>query len=175
MALPAGTVPGALAAAADGGLLVYDAAASRVLALNDAGQAAAETAVSGRLTALAAAAGGGFYAVFADQARIVRYGTRGELLGDWQVPGEAPVPAWPDGLVVEPSGDLLITDRHAGRVVALDATGRLTGIGSARGWKPGRLLSPAGIARLSDGRLAVADRGNGRVQIFRKVVPEARQ
>ncbi len=168
LALPEGTVPGALAAAADGRLLVYDAAGSRVLALDGDARPSAGTPVSGRLTALAAAAGG-FFAVFADQARVVRYGPGGRVLGEWQVPGDAPKPAWPDGLVVEPSGGLLIADRHAGRVVALDAAGRLTGVGSARGWQIGRLLSPAGMTRLPDGRLVVADRGNGRVQIFRTV------
>ncbi len=173
--LPAGTVPGALAAAADAGLLVYDAAAGRVLALDDAGRPSAETPVSGSVTALAAAVDGGFYAVFADRARVTRYDPGGRVLGDWQVPGESPVPAWPGGIVVEPTGGLLLTDLHAGRVVALDAAGRLTGVGSAKGWKAGRLLSPAGITRLSDGRLVIADRGNGRVQIFRNVAPEARK
>ncbi len=165
--LPEGMVPGALAAAPDAGLLVYDAVAGRVLALDGAGRPGSETPVSGNVTALAAAADGGFYAVLADQARVVRYASGGRVLGDWQVPGESPVPAWPGDVVVEPTGGLVLTDRHAGRLVALDVAGRMIGVGSAKGWKPGRLLSPAGITRLPDGRLAVADRGNGRVQIFR--------
>ncbi len=166
--LPEGTVPGALAAAPDGGLLVYDAAKARVLALDDAGRSVTSTPVTGRLTYLAAAPDDGFYAVFADRARVVRYLPDGRVLGDWQVPGAAPAPVWPDGLVALPSGALLIADRHAGRVVALDAAGRLTGIGSGKGWQPGRLLSPAGMTALPGGRLAVADRGNGRVQVFRQ-------
>ena len=85
----------------------------------------------------------------------------------------APVPAWPDGIVIEPGGALLLADRHGHRVVALDAAGRLTGTGSGKGWKPGRLLSPAGMARLADGRLVVADRGNGRVQVFRRLASGA--
>ncbi len=173
LTLPKGTVPGALAATAGGGLLIYDAASGRVLELDDADRLVADTLVDDRLTSLAAAPGGGFYAAFVEpgrgrQARIVRYGTDGRVAEDWRVPGVGPVPAWPDGLVVEPSG-LLLADRHGGRVLALDGTGRLTGIGSGPGWKPGHLLSPAGMTRLADGRLAVADRGNGRVQIFRSV------
>ncbi len=174
LALPEGTLPGALAATGDGGLLVYDAAGSRVLALGAAGRPGVETPISGAPAALAAAPGGGFFAVFAEGARVARFGPGGDVVGEWQVPYAEPVPAWPAGLVVEPSGALLIADRHGGRIVALDAAGRLTGVGSARGWRPGHLLSPAGMTRLPDGRLAVADPGNGRVQVFRTVAPEAR-
>ncbi len=168
LALPAGTVPGALAATDAGGLLIYDAAQARVLALDDDGRRETETAVAGGLSALAAAPDGSFYAAFAEQARIVRYRPDGRVLAEWQVPAEAPLPAWPSALVIQPSGGLLIADRHAGRIVATGAAGRLTGVGSSKGWKPGRLLFPAGMTALPGGRLAIADRGNGRVQIFRK-------
>ncbi len=166
--LPPGTVPGALAAMPDAGLLVYDAAGGRVLALDDAGRTRAETPAEGHVTALAAAPGG-FYAAFAGEATVRRYAVDGRIVEQWQVPGRAPVPAWPDGIVVDPGGGLLLADRHGDRILALDGAGRLAGVGSGKGWKPGRLLSPAGIARLPDGRLVVADRGNGRVQIFRRL------
>lgn len=167
--LPAGVVPGPLAAVPGGGLLVYDAAGGRVLALDADGNPMGETAVADRLTALAAGAGGGFYAVFAERAEVRRYDAGGGLLATWTVPGEAPVAAWPSGIVVEPGGDLLIADRHAGRIVVLDAAGRLAGVGSRRGWDAGELHFPAGMARLPDGRLAVADQGNGRLQVFRRI------
>ncbi len=166
--LPAGVVPGALAAVEGSGLLVYDAAGDRVLALDDAGHLGAETPVEGGVTALAAAPGG-FYAVYAGQARVRRYASGGRIADEWQVPGQQPTPAWPDGIVVEPGGGLLLADRHGHRILAFDGAGRLAGAGSGQGWEPGRLLFPAGMTRLADGRLVVADRGNGRVQIFRRL------
>ncbi len=167
--LPAAAVPRALAATAGGGLLVYDAAGERVLALDAGGELRGETRVTGRLTALAAAAGGGFFAALVEQGEVRRYGPDGRLLSAWTVPGEGPVPVWPAGLVAEAGGGVLVVDRHAGRIVALDAAGQLVGVGSRRGWDAGRLRFPAGMARLGDGRLAVADQGNGRVQIFRRL------
>ena len=169
LALPEGTVPGFLAAAAGGGLLVWDAAGERVLNLDEDGGIRREKALPGGVTALAAEPGGGFYAAFAGEAEVRRYGAGGQLLATWTVPGVDPVRAWPSGLAAEPGGRLLIADRHAGRIVALDVAGHLVGVGSQRGWHAGRLSSPAGLARLADGRVAVADQGNGRVQIFRPI------
>jgi hypothetical protein len=78
------------------------------------------------------------------------------------------VPAWPTGLAAEPGGTLLVVDRHVGRVLVLDATGQVAGLGSRQGWEPGLLLFPAGIARLPGGLVLVADEGNGRAQLFRR-------
>jgi hypothetical protein len=63
----------------------------------------------------------------------------------------------------------VVVDRHGGRILALDASGRLVGVGSGRGWNPGQLLLPTAIALFPDGRVVVADQGNSRVQIFRPV------
>ncbi len=167
--LPADTVPGALAAARGGVLFVHDLARGEVLTLQADGSVVRKTPVAARLTALTAAPGGGFYAVFAARAEVRRYGPSGDELGRWTVPGTGPVPAWPAGVVVEPGGDLLLADRHGGRIVVLDAGGTFSGLGSRRGWNPGLLRFPAGMTQLPDGRLAVADQGNGRVQIFRRI------
>ena len=78
------------------------------------------------------------------------------------------MPAWPTGLAAEPGGNLLVVDRHAGRVLVLDANGQVAGVGSRKGWEPGLLLFPAGIARLPGGAVVVADEGNGRAQLFRR-------
>ena len=82
-----------------------------------------------------------------------------------------PTPAWPVGVLVEDDGEIVIVDRHGGRVQVLETSGRWIGTGSRRGWEPGLLRSPAGLAQLPDGRLVVADQGNGRLQIFRRLEP----
>lgn len=164
--LPRGVVAGPLAGAPGGGLLVADVAGRRILRLGADGTVAREIAVPGRVTALAAASGGVF-AAFGDDGVVRRYGA-GEEVATWKLPSDGPVPGWPAGLAVTPGGELLVADRHNGRIVVFDAAGQVTGFGSRRGWDEGLLLFPDGLTLLGDGRVAVADQGNGRVQIFRR-------
>jgi len=167
--LPRGVVPGPLAARSDGGLLIYDYAGGKVVELNAEGNPAGEVEVAGRVTALAAAPGGGFYAAVGDEAVILRYRPDGPRGTTWHLPGDGPVPAWPAGLAAEPGGGLAVVDRHVGRILVLDDGGRPVGSGARRGWEPGLLLYPSSITRLPDGRLLVADEGNGRAQLFRRM------
>jgi DNA-binding beta-propeller fold protein YncE len=90
----------------------------------------------------------------------------GEVEEEWDVPGLTPVPAWPTALAVDSLGNLFVVDRHGGRVVVMDSRGRERGFGGRRGWTEGLLLFPTSIALIPDGRVAVADQGNGRVQVF---------
>ena len=167
--LPDGAVAGALAAARGGGFLVDDPADGEILMLDADLTVTERMSIDGQVTALAAAPGGGFYAAFGAEAVVRRFSSAGEVLSSRIVPGEGPVPAWPSGLAVEPGGDLIVVDRHIGRIVILDAEGRVRGLGSRRGREPGLLLFPAGIARTVEGRFLVADQGNGRVQFFRRL------
>lgn len=171
--IPRGTVPGVLAGAPGGGLLVADAGGSRILRLAPDGEVVAEVPVEGRVTGLTAASGG-LVAAFGEEGAVRRYGAGGPMEAEWAVPADGPVPAWPAGLAATPGGELLVADRHNGRVVVFDAAGQVTGLGSRKGWDPGLLLFPHGLALLPDGRLAVADQGNGRVQIFRRQTGETR-
>lgn len=166
--LPRGVVPGALAAGPAGSLLLYDAGKRSVLRLSPEGVVAAEIAVGGDVTGLAATAAGGFFAAVAAEAAVKQFDAGGKLAGTWELPAFEHVPAWPTGLAVEPGGSLLVVDRHVGRVLVLDASGQVTGVGARRGWEPGLLLFPAGIARLPGGLVVVADEGNGRAQLFRR-------
>lgn len=166
--LPADVVPGALATTANRELLVYDSAGRRVLFLDSRGGVSEEVTLQGHLTALAGAPGGGFYAATPEPAEILRYTAAGDLVARWPVPGVAPTPAWPSALAVEPGGDLLLADRHGCRLLVLEAGGQLVGTGARRGWDGGLLMFPSGLARLADGRIAIADLGNGRVQIFQR-------
>lgn len=165
--LPRGAVPGALAAPGGGELLVVDHAGGRVLRMDAEGELIREIPVEGHVTALAASASGGVFAAVATEGAVLRFGADGALDATWRLPPFEEIPAWPVGLAVEPGGDVVVVDRHAGRLLVLDANGDPSGVGARRGWEPGLLRQPAAIARLPDGLLAVADAGNGRAQLFR--------
>jgi hypothetical protein len=166
--LPRGAVPGPLAAIPGGELLVYDEASRRVLRISREGKPAGEVEIAGQVTALAASPSGGFLAAVGAEGSVVHVDASGKADARWKLPASEQVPAWPSGLAVEPGGAVIVVDRHAGRLVVLDALGQVSGVGSRQGWEPGLLLFPAGIARLPGGLVLVADEGNGRAQIFRR-------
>jgi len=172
IALSGKAMPGAVAGRFGGGFLVYDFTSGSVLVLDAGGASSGSIALDGHVTALAATPGGGFFAAFADRSEIRQYGANGDELQRWTIAGASPVPAWPSGIAVAPGGELIVVDRHSGRLDILDSSGRIEGIGSRAGWDSGLLWFPAGVALLPDGRVAVADQGNGRVQLFRRA-PEA--
>lgn len=174
IALPLGTVAGVVAARARGGLLVHDPAGERVLILGEDDAVRGEVAVTSGLKALAASPDGGFYTALPALAEVRRHGPDGAVLRTWTVPKQGAVPAWPSGLFAAPGGDVVVVDRHSGKILAFDAAGRLVGIGAGRGWQPGQLLFPVAIAEFPDGNVLVADQGNSRVQIFRSVEQESR-
>lgn len=166
--LPRGVVPGALAAHQSGDLLVYDSAGHRALRLSPEGQVEGEFPIEGEVTALAATGAGGVLVAVASESAVRRLDANGQASAAWTLPPHEGIPAWPVGIAVEPGGDAIVVDRHAGRLLVLDAAGELAGIGSRQGGEPGLLLYPRGIARLPDGLLIVADEGNGRAQVFRR-------
>jgi hypothetical protein len=104
----------------------------------------------------------------AADASVLHFGANGSLEGTWRLPDHEQTPAWPVGLATEPGGTVLVVDRHAGRLLVVDAGGRVAGLGSRRGWEPGLLLFPSGVVRLPGGLVLVADEGNGRAQVFRR-------
>jgi DNA-binding beta-propeller fold protein YncE len=169
LALPAGTVPGPVAAAPEGGVLVFDLGRGRVVHLDGDGAVVSDVPVDGRVTGLAAGPAGTFYTAVAERAVIRRHGADGAVQETWPLPGDGPQPAWPVGIAVEPDGDLMVLDRHTERVVVMDPTGAVKGFGARHGWEPGLLLFPAGIAVFPDGRVVVADQGNGRAQIYERL------
>ena len=171
LALPAGITPGAATCLADGKIVVHDLAAGRLVVLDRALEVETTVELVEAVAALAAGSGGGFYAVLPGASQVRRYGANGEELSRLTVPGLDPAPAWPVGLIVEDNGEVVVADRHGGRLLVLDTGGRWVGSGSRRGWEPGLLRFPADLARLPDGSVAVADQGNGRVQLFHPLEP----
>lgn len=168
LSLPAGVVPGAVASLNDGELLLLDLTGERALRLSAEGEVLSEATVDRGISALAPLPSGGFLATISSEARLLRYDAAWKLQDEWELPTNGPEPAWPVAIAVEPGGDALVLDRHSGRILVLDASGGLLGVGSRKGWEPGQLHFPAGMARLPDGRVVIADQGNGRAQIFRR-------
>lgn len=167
--LPPEVVPGPLAVHANGDLLLGDVARHRVLRLSSAGEVRSEVEVPAGITALAATPAGGFLAAVAAEGAVLAFDAAGNQSATWTLPPSDLVPAWPVGLAVESGGDVFVVDRHGGRLLVLDATGQVIGQGSRWGWEPGLLHYPARLTRLPDGLIVVADEGNGRAQIFRRI------
>jgi len=167
LSLPAEAVPGALTAAPDGRVLVFDFASEAMLVVDSAGALVRSIPVDAFVTAVAIRSGSDFLVSTVNPSEIRRYSFSGELLGSWPVPGLGPTPPWPVGLVTRSGGEVVVVDRKSERILVLESGGQLAGTGSRRGWESGLLRQPSGLAILSDGRLVVADQGNGRIQIFR--------
>ncbi len=165
-----GLIAGAIAATPGGTLLVADLAAGRVVEISSkTGETLREVPVNGYISGLAADWTGGFVIALADQAKIMRFDSTWSPTDTWDLPSDNEKPAWPVDLVIDEGGETTVLDRHSGRLLELDSTGRWIGLGSRRGWEQGLLFLPSSLATLRDNRVVVADEGNGRVQIFRRV------
>lgn len=167
--VPKGVVPGPLAAAANGGFYLYDYASGKVLAFSSDGKVERQIEVGTDVDAIAAGPGGDLFVARPVTAAVSKFGAGGRLQATWSLPPSGPVPAWPSGLAVTPGGELVVADRHNGRLLVLDAAGRAIGLGGREGFDPGLLRFPAGLALLPDGSVVVADEGNGRIQVFRQI------
>jgi len=167
IALPGEIVPGALSVLSNGGILLHDAAGERVLEIDTRGTIQRDVEVNGIVTAIATDFGGGFFAAIPDQELILHFNSQWDQVSDWQMPSLGPKPAWPNGMVVRPSGEVLVLDRHNGVILVVDLAGELVGQGSRQGWEPGLLRFPSDIALVSSREVVVADQGNGRAQVFR--------
>lgn len=76
------------------------------------------------------------------------------------------------GLAVDAAGQVWVSDAHRDSVSLYALDGSLLLDLGGRGAEPGRFSFPAGIASREDGRVAVVDSFNRRVQVFR-LVPSA--
>lgn len=75
---------------------------------------------------------------------------------------------FPSAIAVDDRGRIYLTDQNGGGVVILGRDGGFRGRQSGWGWKPGLLRYPSDLCVQGD-LLAVADRENDRVQVFRVV------
>jgi peptidylglycine monooxygenase len=73
----------------------------------------------------------------------------------------------PCDVAIAPSGDIYVADGYgASRVHRFNSNGGLIATWGAPGHEPGQFSTPHAIWVLADGRVAVADRENNRLQVF---------
>ncbi len=68
--------------------------------------------------------------------------------------------------IMESRGTIYVVDEDGGGVVILGTDGTFLGRQLSRGWNEGLLYFPSQISVNEKGEVFIADRGNGRVQIF---------
>ncbi|MGB5390091.1 MAG: hypothetical protein WBP10_07915, partial [Thermoanaerobaculia bacterium] len=136
-------VVGRVASTPGGNLLAFDLASRRVVELSPSGEVVRETAVPGHVTGLTADWSGGFLVTLADEAKVLRFNREWEQAEAWELPPIDGKPAWPVGLTAEEGGRTTVLDRHGGRLLEFDSTGRWVASGSRRGWEPGLLFLPS--------------------------------
>lgn len=73
----------------------------------------------------------------------------------------------PTDMAITPSGDIFVTDGYGNRrVVHFDKDGKFVKAWGHYGSEPGQFVLPHAIVLDSQGRLYVADRNSGRIQVF---------
>lgn len=167
IALSRDSRPGALAGLRDGGFLVHDPGTGQIVSLDASGATSGRIPAPAPMIALAASPDGGFYAADAIGGRVTQHRPDGTERAAWSLSNDGPRPPFPGALALSDNGDPIVLDRHTARLVRLAPGGRVESLGGGRGREPGRLFYPRGIAALGGDRFAIADLGNGRVQIVR--------
>jgi DNA-binding beta-propeller fold protein YncE len=107
-------------------------------------------------------------------ATVVKFSPDGKVLltlGKAGMPGDgADFLHGPSDVVVAPNGDIYVADGHGGdtndRIAKFSKDGKLIKAWGKHGKAQGEFDTPHGIALDSTGRVYVADRVNGRVQVF---------
>jgi DNA-binding beta-propeller fold protein YncE len=102
---------------------------------------------------------------------LFKFTPEGKLLLTLGIPGEYGEDerrlSQPTDVVLNPQGEIFVSDGYGNnRVVHYDADGKFVKQWGQLGSEPGEFCNPHAIAIDSSGRLYVADRYNGRVQVF---------
>jgi DNA-binding beta-propeller fold protein YncE len=94
--------------------------------------------------------------------RVLAFGPDGTLVRSMGTPGQL---SFPNGIVVDPSGNINVTDSNNGRLVVFSPAGKMLAvIGSGVG--DGDLGLPRGAAMDDAGRLFVADTSDHMVRVY---------
>lgn len=102
---------------------------------------------------------------------VQKYTPEGKLLMTLGVRGQAGEDAahfkMPTDMAITPVGDIFISDGYGNRrIVHYDKTGKFVKAWGEYGSKPGQFVLPHAIVVDSKGKLYVADRNSGRIQVF---------
>ncbi len=111
---------------------------------------------------------GRIYVVDRDAHEIVVFDRQGRRVGGIGQRHQPNAPFnHPCDVAIAPSGDIYVADGYgASRVHRFNPNGDLIGTWGEPGDGPGHFTTPHGIWALADGRVAVTDRENNRVQVF---------
>lgn len=111
---------------------------------------------------------GRIYVVDRDAHEIVVFDRNGRRIGGIGQRHQPNAPFnHPCDVSIAPSGDIYVADGYgASRVHRFNANGTLIATWGEPGDRPGHFSTPHGIWALTDGRVAVTDRENNRLQVF---------
>jgi NHL repeat len=111
---------------------------------------------------------GRFFIVDRDMHEVVISTAAGERLGGLGARGKPLSPFnHPTDVAVTASGAILVSDGYAAHLVhRFGADGSYRGAFGGPGRKPGQFMEPHALWAFADGRIAVIDRCNDRVQVF---------
>jgi sugar lactone lactonase YvrE len=102
---------------------------------------------------------------------VEKYTPEGKLLQTLGIKGQAGEDERhfnrPTDMVITPAGDIFVTDGYGNRrIVHFDKDGQFVNAWGTYGSKPGEFVLPHAIVVDSKGRLYVADRNSGRIEVF---------
>jgi DNA-binding beta-propeller fold protein YncE len=120
---------------------------------------------------VAADGAGNVYVLDGGNHRIQRFDADGALRGVLGGPGTAPgqLSTGSGGSIdVDPAGNLYVSDTDNNRIQVLDPAGAFLEAFGSRGAAPGQFNRQYGVALAPGGDVYVSDRGNYRMQRFRK-------
>ncbi len=168
---------------AGGRLLIADAKAHRVLAVDFEGRVTERLGERGSEpgrfnfpTALAIDRERQVYVLDALNFRVQVLSAAGEPRRQLGIAGDGPGTFLrPRGIAVDAAGRVYVSDALFDNVQIFDPEGRLLLALGRRGLEPGEFSMPAGIAVQADGRLYVADAYNRRVQVFQLLAAAGEQ
>jgi hypothetical protein len=111
---------------------------------------------------------GRFFVVDRDMHEIVICSAAGKRVGGLGARGQPLKPFnHPSDVAVTASGHVFVSDGYAAHLVhRFDPDGRYLGAFGGPGRAPGQFMEPHAIWAFADGRVAVVDRCNDRVQVF---------
>ena len=162
------SMPRSFAIDREGNLHVLDVFQARILVLDPAGRTQRTIAYPARQGFLSDLAVDGRGTVFAVDSvgRRVFVARKTDVALVPLTGGMQADMAFPTAIAVDGQGRIFLADQNGDGIVILGADGSFRGRQAGTGWKEGSLRYPSGLCAGPAGTIFVADRENGRVQMF---------